>query len=129
MDSVAAYVRISHDLENNSLWLLQGDGPDEWFIAHDWQKNHLSAFYTSHQEPAEFTEHGYHYLIRLVPIHEKGALREIIFKNVTTGMVRLVQRCSMEAPIYGHWGCVRDHITLLRMDPDTNEINGQTIPA
>jgi hypothetical protein len=128
MDTLVEYVRVSHVLPHNSLWLLQGDGHNDWFVAHEWQKDRLYEFYTSDNEHIAFTKHGYEYCIQSVLIHEGLGIRETVFKNCTTGMVRLVQRCNIGGcPFYSHKGCERDGITMLKNNPDTNEISGHTI--
>ena len=116
MGTVSEYITLSHEIDE-LFWLVQGDKADEWFTARTWQQNLLTVFYKSNEAFGTFNHEGSPYYIQYVQFGPENTMsnrKEIVIKNLKTGMVRLVKRCNVT--VYSHLGSRPNYVALLQKD-------------
>ena len=112
------YGNLNRDM-GQSIWLIQGDGRNQWYTALGWQKQKLDTFDTGSEGISyTFKYSAYTYCIHTIQVPDPSDQKtEVVFRNVTTGQVRLVERCDLSCPVYMHTGSKKSAVTLLEETP------------
>jgi hypothetical protein len=112
MGSHEGYKKNFHEV--GKQWIVQGDTPDQWFIAEPWQVSFFDKFV---ETGLDFTSRkNVPYRIDSVRVPgEKNRL--MMMSNKITGTVRMINRCRFGCNIYKHSGPVKNAVILHKRNP------------